>query len=104
MNRLQRAMHESPPTLDFAFPSPVPLVVHLRDVLDDNVDAKYFIDNTELDGFIVFTEPSNDIHLVGRLTKMNGHDLCKRVYEAGGVSPCIATPHGNTMPKVIIDE
>ena len=61
--------------------------------------------NPELDGFIVFTEPSNDIHLVGRLKSMNGNDICKRIYEAGGVSPCLPTGFsGNTTPKVIIDE
>ena len=92
MNRLQRAMHESPPTLDFAFPSPVPLVVHLRDVLDDNVDAKYFIDKG-IEGLVSFDEPSNITNVIARLN-IAGQDCIKRIYGINGISPTLSTMQG----------
>ena len=92
MNRLQRAMHESPPTLDFAFPSPVPLVVHLRDVLDDNVDAKYFIDKG-IEGLVSFDEPSNIANVIARLN-IAGQDCIKRIYGINGISPTLSTMQG----------
>ena len=103
MNRLQRAMHESPPTLDFAFPSPVPLVVHLRDVLDDNVDAKYFIDKG-IEGLVSFDEPSNIANVIARLN-IAGQDCIKRIYGINGISPTLSTMQGGQrQPKVIVDE
>ena len=85
-------MHESPPTLDFAFPSPVPLVVHLRDVLDDNVDAKYFIDKG-IEGLVSFDEPSNITNVIARLN-IAGQDCIKRIYGINGISPTLSTMQG----------
>lgn len=103
MNRLQRAMHESPPTLDFAFPSPVPLVVHLRDVLDDNVDAKYFIDK-DIEGLVSFDESSNVTNVIAKLD-IAGQDCIKRIYGINSVSPTLSTMQGGQrQPKVIVDE
>ena len=103
MNRLQRAMHESPPTLDFSFPSPVPLVVHLRDVLDDNVDAKYFIDK-DIEGLVSFDESSNVTNVIAKLD-IAGQDCIKRIYGINSVSPTLSTMQGGQrQPKVIVDE
>ena len=91
-------MHESPPTLDFTFPSPVSLIIHLCDVLDDNVDAKYFIDKG-IEGLVSFDEPSNATNVIAKL------NIIKRIYGINGVSPTLSTMQGGQrQPKVIVDE
>lgn len=71
--------------MDFAFPSPVPLVVHLR--MYWMIMLMRSTSSTTLNSMdSLYSQPSDDIHLAGRLKSMNGNDICKRIYEAGGIA------------------
>lgn len=120
---------------EFTFPEPMPLTKKLADVLEDEVDEKYYLSDEQVASFKASTakaqakgngfkfEPiereressSHDRHeagqsadgqlhsgVVGRVEGINGHDILKRVYGTGGVSPTISTMGGgNREPKIV---
>lgn len=82
---------------DFKFPDPEPLTKRLKDVLEDNVDEKYYIkDATSL------TIGTNfDIINGGAIGKM--HDISRGAYHEGAIAPAMHTcGGGNQEPKVKI--
>ena len=81
----------------FEFPDPIPLTKRLRDVMEREVDDKYY-----LDGKYESVLKINDNYsllcggTIGRMT-----DISRRVYNPEYVSPTIHTCRGgNTEPKV----
>ena len=73
--------------LDFKFPEPIPLELHLKDIVDKDVDDKYYINDKYMDGFVPFDCPddvTDGIVHAGRLETMRGQDVTKRVYDVGG--------------------
>lgn len=83
----------------FSFPNGCPLEKRLKDVLDDVVDEKYY-----LDGKYETVERVNDNYsllcggVIGRM-----HDISRRVYSADYVSPSLHTcGGGNLEPKVAV--
>jgi len=81
---------------DFQFPEPEPLKIRLKDVLEDNVDEKYYIkDATSL------TAGSNfDTINGGTIGKM--HDISRRAYHEDAIAPAMHTcGGGNTEPKIV---
>lgn len=80
----------------FEFPEPIPLKKKLKDVLEKEVDEKYYIkDATSL------TLGANfDIINGGRIGKM--HDISRRAYHTDEVAPSIHTcSGGNQEPKIV---
>jgi len=47
---------DSEKKLDFEFPKPFPLTKKLKDILEENVDEKYFISQMMIDGFLKHNE------------------------------------------------
>lgn len=105
---------------DFEFPDPIPLKKKLKDMLEDNVDEKYYLsDDKVLQLKIKEKDISNTVRTGGRgsldrhqwdMVKVvgnldiKGHDQIKRVYDKDGVSPTITTMEGgNRQPKIIDD-
>lgn len=105
---------------DFEFPEPIPLEKKLKDMLEDNVDEKYYLsDDKVLQLKIKEKDISNTVRTGGRgsldrhqwdMVKVvgnldiKGHDQIKRVYGKDGVSPTITTMEGgNRQPKIIDD-
>lgn len=105
---------------DFEFPEPIPLEKKLKDMLEDNVDEKYYLsDDKVLQLKIKEKDISNTVRTGGRgsldrhqwdMVKVvgnldiKGHDQIKRVYDKDGVSPTITTMDGgNRQPKIIDD-
>lgn len=117
----------------FEFPEPYELKLRLKDMLEDEVDEKYFLSENEItymdretaDGrnhwdFKHHSDDSEECSrcLTSNLAKgvpynvirigsvdLNGHDICKRVYSDEGISPTIPTgSSGNTIPKVLVRE
>ena len=86
-------------TGSFSFPKGFPLEKRLKDVLDEVVDEKYY-----LDGKYETIERVNDNYsllcggIIGRM-----HDISRRVYNTDYVSPSLHTcGGGNLEPKVAV--
>lgn len=83
----------------FRFPEPIPLTLKLKDLLEDDVDEKYY-----LEGKYESLTKINDNYSImngGTIGKM--HDISRRAYNENGTSPTIPTcGGGNIHPKVVI--
>lgn len=113
---------------EFIFPEPMTLERMLKDMLEDKVDEKYYLNDKlmktyqrnfgskgkELTGDISPTLTASmggggantpyfdECKMVGRVNGINGHDYLKRVYDGNGCSPTLPTcSGGNIQPKVI---
>lgn len=85
---------------NFTFPEPMLLEKKLKDVLEDEVDEKYYLSDEQV-ASLKFTGSQNS-GVVGKVEAINGHDILKRVYGAEGISPTLSTMEGgNREPKII---
>lgn len=102
---------------DFRFPEPIPLEKKLKDVLEEEVDEKYYLSSDKAKtlkfsdvcktirsgGRGSIDRHSWDIVKVGDLD-IKGQDQIKRVYGISGISPTLSTMQGgNRQPKIIDD-
>lgn len=81
----------------FNFPTGFPLKLRLKDMLEEEVDEKFFIKS-----FDSLTAVNADYAMIngGSIGKM--HDVSRRAYNENGLAPTIHTcGGGNTEPKVI---
>ena len=86
---------------DFEFPKPIELKLKLKDMLEDEVDKKYYINDGTLNNIL----SNNQAGFLsgGKWDKIN--ESCRRYYKEDGISPSIHTCQGgNTEPKVLINE
>lgn len=84
---------------DFKFPEKEELKLRLKDMLEDEVDEKYYIN----DGILNSIKSENQAGYLsgGKWDKIN--ESCRRYYKEEGLSPSIHTCQGgNTEPKVVI--
>ena len=115
----------------FVFPEPIPLEKKLKDMLEDEVDEKFYLNDKllktyqrnfgskgkELSGDVSPTLTAsmgcggantpyfNECKLLGRVEGINGHDYLKRVYSTDGVSPTVSTCQGgNHQPKISVQK
>ena len=89
-------------TLKFQWPTPIELRCRLRDVMDSDVDAKYYYAHP-------FTIIANDVDssecvIVAMINHSSWHDISRRIYGINGIHPTVTASWGNTRAKVIIDE
>lgn len=112
---------------NFVFPEKEPLELRLKDMLEDEVDEKYYLNNTQIERIKTTTYNVGKTRIqekdycdtlcardwkdpkcvqVGKLQggkwdKIN--ESCTRVYDENGISPTVHTCQGgNTEPKVMI--
>ena len=72
---------------DFRFPSRRPLTKRLKDVLESEVDEKYYLSDEQVSGLIA-----------------SNYDQNKRFYDTSGLSPTLSTMGGgNRQPKIVDD-
>lgn len=85
--------------LDYNFPNPIPLGFKLKDILEDEVDEKYYLHQE-------YTpqpySPESDLQMTGKLA-IKGLDCIKRVYSPEGCSPALTTMQGGHRHPKIID-
>lgn len=89
----------------FKFPEKEELKLKLKDVLEETVDEKFFI-NAEMTRKLQkdIEEKCPKCIQVGTLD-IKGQDIVKRVYSDEGISPTLTNMQGgNRQPKVIIDD
>ena len=85
----------------FEFPTKQELKLKLKDMLEDEVDEKYYISDGILNNIIA--ENQAGYLSGGKWDKIN--ESCRRYYKEEGLSPTIHTCQGgNTEPKVLIKE
>ena len=97
----------------YEFPEKIELTKKLKDVLEKDVDEKYYLSDKIIAGLIANTvttrveecrSEDNYIQVVGTLD-IKGHDCIKRVYSGDGIAPTLTDMQGgNRQPKVLIDE
>ena len=86
---------------NYQFPKPQELKLKLKDMLEDEVDEKYYISDGILNNIIA--ENQAGYLSGGKWDKIN--ESCRRYYKEEGISPTIHTCQGgNTEPKVLIKD
>ena len=82
----------------FKFPEGFPLELRLKDILESEVDEKYYIKNYDS-----FNLENENYGLISGGTIGKMHDISRRAYSDNSVAPTIPTcGGGNTEPKVFI--
>jgi len=94
-------------TFNFDWPEQTEVTTRLRDILEDNVDEKYYLSEEKTAKLVAQLEShqeidSDGLQMLGKIEGINGHEQRKKVYSVNGVSP---TPSGlgiggNTEPKI----
>lgn len=103
----------------FRFPEPLDTVIRLKDILEDEVDEKYYLPQEKVKRLIedmeerkaLLFEPdeaalekwkANELHMVGQINGAGKFSQTGRVYSAEGCCPALTTcSGGNTQPKII---
>lgn len=85
----------------FQFPEPFPLKKRLKDVLETEVDEKYYLDGK----YETITKVNDNYSIMNGGTIGKMHDISRRVYDENATSPTIPTcAGGNIQPKVLVRE
>ena len=117
MAKGKRSLKESGVKMfNFDFPKQEKVIKMIRDILESNVDEKYYLseDKTKKlveklesykNGTILsndYKEPKKiDLKMVGRID-INGNDSLRRVYSTDGVAPTLTTMEGgHREPKIV---
>lgn len=85
----------------YEFPQPFELKLRLKDVLEGEVDEKYYINDGKLNNIV----SKNQLGYLsgGKWDKIN--ESCRRYYDVNKTSPTIHTCQGgNTEPKILVPE
>jgi len=77
----------------FEFPKEIPKIRHLKDVLEDDVDDRFYL---SADKIQLIKRSDNDVEIVGILSSSQDGVIC----DPEGISPCHTAGHGN-CPKII---
>lgn len=87
----------------FKFPEAFPLELRLKDMLEDEVDEKFYLQKQMLYCLESETKAHTDnIEMVGMLD-MKGNDQVRRVYGINGIAPTLNTMQGgHRQPKVLV--
>ena len=91
----------------FQFPEPFSLEKRLKDVLEDEVDEKYYLSDKAIqdDVKVSIKDRKPQIIQVGQMYPNSGNPQAGRIYDDEGISPTMDTcSGGNRMPKVLVRE
>jgi DNA (cytosine-5)-methyltransferase 1 len=87
---------------NFIFPEKQELKIRLKDVLEDNVEEKYYLSKEVASKYVQSKE--NNTNVIGNLVMDKWQDSMKRIYDIEKYSPAINTMQGgNLEPKIIIN-
>ena len=86
----------------FEFPPKQELKLKLKDILEDEVDEKYYLSDEIVKNYIPSNESENT-NVIGNLAMDKWQDSMKRIYDINKYSPTINTMQGgNREPKIAI--
>lgn len=87
---------------NFKFPEKQELTLKLKDMLDDVVDDKYYLNDEIVSNYIHVNEGGN---VIGKLNMNKWQDNMKRIYNINKYAPTINTMQGgNLEPKILTTE
>lgn len=87
---------------NFKFPEKQELTLKLKDMLDDVVDDKYYLNDEIVSNYIPVNEGGN---VIGKLNMNKWQDNMKRIYNINKYAPTINTMQGgNLEPKILTTE
>ena len=89
-------------TGNLKFPEAFPLELRLKDLLEPEVDEKYYLKPKDMDVFKMFNSFSEDTGgciQVGNLDRATTHDFSNRVYSPEGIARTIMGSGGNQNDK-----
>lgn len=85
----------------YTFPSKEELKLRLKDMLEDEVDEKYYLNEEIVSKFISVNESGN---VIGKLNMDKWQDSTKRIYDTNKYAPTINTMQdGNLEPKILVE-
>ena len=85
---------------NFVFPEKEQLKLRLKDMLEDEVDEKYYLSDEIVNKYIHVNERGN---VIGKLDMDKWQDSMKRIYDTNKYFPTISTMQGgNLEPKILI--
>ena len=97
----------------FIFPEDIPLTIRLKDVLEQNVDEKYYLPDERLEKILNATfmkqiKPTGSPEVYQIMNVMPGANRPNpnqgRVYDKEGIAPSLTTMEGGSRQPFIIDE
>ena len=92
--------------IDYEFPKPFPLDKKLADMLEDEVDEKYYINNEKANRLILDLIERGEIDGAGKLGNIYGFaggNFAGNVYSAKGIAPALKTMQGgNRQPLIVV--
>lgn len=96
----------------FEFPPKQELKLRLKDILEDNVEEKYFLSESILKNInsIHLSESITDVYDIKQVAQMYGtkrepNPQAGRIYDPNGISPTMdSCSGGNRMPKVLLNK
>lgn len=89
----------------FKFPEKEQLKLRLKDMLENEVEEKYYLKDEQIKNFKINKEEleTEKTNVIGNLNIPNWHDLTNRVYNIESFSPTIHSMEGgNIKPKILI--
>ena len=89
----------------FKFPEKEELKLRLKDMLENEVNEKYYLKDEQIKNFTINKEEleTEKTNVIGNLNIPNWHDLTNRVYNIESFSPTIHSMEGgNIKPKILI--
>lgn len=86
----------------FKFPEPFDNGIRLKDILEDEVDEKYYLSDKNVDKFLQYMQPKgNDIKIAGSLNPDKKIQDRVRVLDSGGVSQSLRATDYKDPVKVL---
>lgn len=93
----------------FCFPKPQSLNIRLKDVLEENVDEKFYLSQDKIKSLkassLQIVEDAKVMqvgNLINDANKNFKNPQCGRVYDSAGLSPCLSTMQGGGRePKIL---
>lgn len=85
----------------FKFPEAIPLELRLKDMLEDEVDEKFYLDGK----FESITKVNEHYSMLNGGTIGKMHDISRRAYRPDYIAPSLHTcGGGNLEPKVLVED
>ena len=83
----------------YEFPKPFPLELRLKDMLEENVDEKYYLSDKTVASFAENPTITSNVKIKGRVNNSQDGVVC----DTNGIAPTHTAGHGN-CPKIIDNE
>lgn len=90
-----------------SFPKPIPLKMRLKDIIDQNVDGRYYLSEEVVANFVKKSNAQYNslIRCIGNIYPNTKNPQAGRIYDDNGISPALdVLSGGNKMPKIIVKE